>query len=81
MLHNKYEPINQQDRTRSFKSSLMCSMSLKNKGYIDQTIKRLQKQDGQYISNQEEVWKNIRLIYDLLHYTKKENIPDLINVG
>ena len=40
--------------------------SLENKGYIDKTIKRLQKSDGQYISNQEEILNEVQIFYKRL---------------
>ena len=52
--------------------------SLENKGYIDKTIKRLQKSDGQYISNQEEILNEVQTFYKrLFSQPKNECEPQL----
>ena len=52
--------------------------SLENKGYIDKTIKRLQKSDGQYVSNQEDILKEVQIFYKrLFSQPKNEYEPQL----
>ena len=52
--------------------------SLENKGYIDKTIKRLQKSDGQYILNQEEILNEVQTFYKrLFSQPKNECEPQL----
>ena len=51
---------------------------LENKGCIDKTIKRLQKLDGQYISNQEEILNEVQIFYKrLFSQPKNECEPQL----
>ena len=40
--------------------------SLENKGCIDKSIKRLQKSDGQYISNQGDILNEVQIFYKRL---------------
>ena len=52
--------------------------SLENKGYIDKTIKRLQKSEGRYITNQEEILNEVQSFYKrLFSQPKNECEPQL----
>ena len=52
--------------------------SLENKGYIDKTIKRLQKSDGQYISNHRDILNEFQIFYKrLFSQPKNEYEPQL----
>ena len=48
--------------------------SLENKGYTDKTIKPLQKPDGQFISNQENILNEVQNFYKRLFSHKKMNL-------
>ena len=54
--------------------------SLENKGYIDKTIKRLQKQDGQFISNQKDILKEVKNFYKRLFSQTKNDCEPQLNV-
>ena len=55
--------------------------SLENKGYIDKTIKRLQKSDRQYISNQGDILNEVQIFYKrLFSQPKNEYEPQLERV-
>ena len=54
--------------------------SLENKGYIDKTIKRLQKQDGQLISNQKDILKEVKNFYKRLFSQTKNDCEPQLNV-
>ena len=52
--------------------------SLETKGYIDKTIKRLQKQNGKFISNQKDILKEVKNVYkNLFSQTSSGSKPQL----
>ena len=52
--------------------------SLETKGYIDKTIKRLQKQNGEFISNQKDILKEVKNFYkNLFSQTRNGSKPQL----